>query len=86
MAKVEIYTSQFCGYCIRAKELLLKKGVAYEEIDVGMDDAKREAMTKRAGGRTTVPQIFINGQHVGGCDAVYALNAQGKLAPMLADG
>jgi len=86
MAKVEIYTTQFCGYCVRAKQLLKRKGVAFDEFDVSLDDAKREAMSQRAGGRTTVPQIFINGQHIGGSDDLYALDSRGGLDSLLAAG
>lgn len=85
MAKVEIYTSPFCGYCFRAKGLLDKKNVAFEEIDVMMDGQKKAEMVQRANGGRTVPQIFINGEHVGGCDELYALDAAGKLDPMLAN-
>lgn len=83
-AKVEIYTSTFCGYCYRAKQLLEKKGVAFIEFDTMTDSAFRDTMLARAGGRTSVPQIFIDGQHVGGCDELYALDADGKLDPLLA--
>jgi glutaredoxin 3 len=83
MAKVEIYTSMLCGYCYAAKRLLKQKGVDYTEYDVGCDIEKRAKMTERAGGRTSVPQIFINGTHVGGCDDLYALDRAGKLAPLL---
>ncbi|MBM3649496.1 MAG: glutaredoxin 3 [Alphaproteobacteria bacterium] len=83
MAKVEIYTTPFCGYCARAKGLLDSKGAAYEEIDVMMDDKKRAEMRERSR-RTTVPQIFINGQHVGGSDELAALDHSGKLDPLLA--
>ncbi len=83
MAKVEIYTSQWCGYCHRAKALLTSKGVAFEEIDVGGDSALRETMINRANGRTTVPQIFIEGRHVGGCDDLYDLDRAGRLDPLL---
>lgn len=83
MAKIEIYSSAFCGYCARAKRLLDKKGAAYDEYDVLADSSSRPAMEKRAGGRTSVPQIFIDGQHVGGCDDLYALDAAGKLDPLL---
>ena len=84
MAKVEIYTSMLCGYCHAAKRLLNERGAPFVEYDVGGDREKRAAMTKRAGGRTTVPQIFINDKHVGGCDDLYALDRAGKLAPLLA--
>jgi len=83
MAKVEIYTTPFCGYCARAKSLLDSKGVAYDEMDVMMDDKNRSAMRARAR-RTTVPQIFINGQHIGGSDELAALESAGKLDPLLA--
>ncbi|HEY7687761.1 MAG TPA: glutaredoxin 3 [Dongiaceae bacterium] len=83
MAKVEIYTTQFCPYCFRAKKLLQEKGVAYTEIDVMMDGSRRKEMMERAGGRRSVPQIFINGTHVGGSDELYALDRAGKLTPML---
>jgi glutaredoxin 3 len=84
MALVEIYTSPFCGYCHRAKQLLRQKGVAFTEIDVMADPAKREEMTARARGGRTVPQIFIDRRHIGGCDDLYALDRQGGLDPLLA--
>jgi glutaredoxin 3 len=83
MSDVEIYTTPICPYCVRAKALLGKKGVGYKEIDVAADAAIRDAMIKRAGGRRTVPQIFINGQHVGGSDDLYALDRKGELDRML---
>ena len=83
MAKVEIYTTPICGYCSRAKSLLKSKNVAFEEIDVMADDTWRDEMVSRANGRVTVPQIFIDGKHIGGCVDLYALNGQGKLDPML---
>ena len=83
MAKIEIYTTPFCGYCARAKGLLDKKGAAYDEIDVMMDDKKRAEMRERAK-RSTVPQIFINGQHIGGSDELAALEQAGKLDALLA--
>ena len=83
MAKIEIYTSPFCGYCARAKALLDSKGAAYDEMDVMMDDKKRTEMRERSK-RTTVPQIFINGQHIGGSDDLAALESQGKLDTLLA--
>ena len=82
MAKVVLYTTAFCGYCARAKALLEQKGVAYEEIDVTFSPDKRAEMKARAG-RSTVPQIWIDGQHVGGSDELQALDAAGKLDPML---
>jgi len=83
MAKVEIYSSPWCGYCMRAKRLLDAKGVAYEDIDIDADSARRNEMASRAGGRRTVPQIFIDGHHVGGCDELHALEREGRLDPML---
>ena len=83
MPHVEIYTSMFCGFCHRAKRLLGEKGVAFEEFDVDGDSAKRAEMVQRAGGRRTVPQIFIDGRHIGGCDDLYALDRAGKLDPLL---
>ncbi|WP_142848679.1 glutaredoxin 3 [Telmatospirillum sp. J64-1] len=83
MAGVEIYTTSICPYCYRAKRLLDEKGVRYTEIDVMSQPAKRDEMTRRAGGRTSVPQIFIGEEHVGGCDDLYALNASGNLDPLL---
>ena len=83
MAKIEIYTSPLCGFCHRAKGLLNRKNVEFEDIDVMMDRVRKAEMVERAGGRTSVPQIFINGEHVGGCDDLYALEMAGKLDPML---
>jgi glutaredoxin 3 len=83
MAKIEIYTSPWCGYCARAKHLLESKGAEYLEMDVMEDDAKRTEMRSRSK-RTTVPQIFINGQHIGGSDELHALDREGKLDPLLA--
>ncbi|PKU26655.1 glutaredoxin 3 [Telmatospirillum siberiense] len=83
MTSVEIYTTTICPYCVRAKALLAKKGVAFREINVEDDEALREAMIERAGGRRSVPQIFIGDQHVGGCDDLYALDRQGALNPLL---
>ncbi|MEA5159357.1 glutaredoxin 3 [Cereibacter johrii] len=85
MKSVEIYTTPTCGYCQAAKSLLRRKGVSYTETDVSSDPSLRAAMTQRAHGRRTVPQIFIGGQHVGGCDDLHALEDAGKLDPMLAD-
>jgi glutaredoxin 3 len=84
MAKIEIYTTPFCGYCARAKGLLDDKGAQYDEMDVMMDDKKRTEMRERAK-RTTVPQIFINGQHIGGSDELAALEKAGKLDALLAE-
>ncbi|MBN9489356.1 MAG: glutaredoxin 3 [Alphaproteobacteria bacterium] len=83
MAKVEIYTTPFCGYCARAKGLLEQKGAAYDEMDVMEDSAKRAEMRERSK-RSTVPQIFINGQHIGGSDELAALERAGKLDSLLA--
>jgi glutaredoxin 3 len=83
MAKVEIYTTPFCGYCARARSLLDKKGAAYEEMDVMMDEKKRTEMRDRAK-RSTVPQIFINGQYIGGSDELSELEQTGKLDLLLA--
>ena len=83
MAQIEIYTTPLCPYCVAAKRLLTQKGAAFTEIDVSRDGALREAMMARAGGRRTVPQIFINGTHVGGCDDLHALDETGGLDPLL---
>ncbi|WP_114951372.1 glutaredoxin 3 [Sphingosinicella terrae] len=83
MAKVEIYTKIFCGYCVRAKRLLDTKGLAYDEYDISMGGPKRAEMLQRAPGRTTVPQIFINDRHVGGCDDLLELERNGRLDPLL---
>ena len=83
MAKIEIYTTPWCGYCARAKGLLDSKGAEYQEMDVMEDAAKRAEMRERSK-RTTVPQIFINGQHIGGSDELAALERAGKLDPLLA--
>ena len=83
MAKVTIYTRPFCGYCARALALLTDKGVAFEEIEAGMDPVKRKEMTERSG-RTTFPQIFIGEHHIGGCDEMMALERKGELDPLLA--
>lgn len=84
MADVTIYTTMMCPYCHRAKALLGEKGVAFKEIDVGMDAGLRAEMERRANGGYTVPQIFIGEKHVGGCDDLYALNSAGKLDALLA--
>ena len=83
MAKIEMYTTPFCGYCARAKSLLEKKGAAYDEVDVMMDEKKRSEMRERAK-HSTVPQIFINGQYIGGSDELAALEQAGKLDALLA--
>lgn len=84
MKPVEIYTTPICPYCLAAKRLLTTKGVPFTEIDVSRDPALRDAMTQRAHGRRTVPQIFIGVTHVGGCDDLHELDAAGKLDPLLA--
>lgn len=79
MVRVEIYSSLFCPYCARARSLLQRKGVAFTDVDIMEDTSKRDEMTARAGGRTSVPQIFIDGEHIGGSDELYALDRAGKL-------
>jgi glutaredoxin 3 len=81
--EVVIYTTMFCPYCQSAKALLGKKGVAFKEIPVDGDSAGRKTMSARAGGRTSVPQIFVGSHHIGGCDDLHALEADGKLDPLL---
>ncbi|HEX8225542.1 MAG TPA: glutaredoxin 3 [Allosphingosinicella sp.] len=83
MPRVEIYTKFGCPYCARAKQLLDDKGVDYEEFELNSTPGKREEMLERAPGRTTVPQIFINGRHVGGSDDLAELERSGRLGPML---
>lgn len=83
MATVEIYTWSSCPFCIRAKALLKQKGVDFTEYCIDGDEAARADMADRANGRRSLPQIFINDHHVGGCDDLHALNAQGKLDPLL---
>ena len=84
MARIEIYTTPTCGYCAAAKGLLRQKGASYEETDVSRDPELRRRMTQRALGRRTVPQIFIDGRHVGGCDDLFALERAGRLDLLLA--
>jgi glutaredoxin 3 len=84
MAKVEIYTKAFCPYCTRAMRLLDAKGVEPQEYDITMGGPKRAEMIERSGGRITVPQVFIDGRHVGGSDDLAALDARGGLDPLLA--
>jgi glutaredoxin 3 len=83
MAKVEIYTKAYCSYCWRAKKLLAEKGVDFEEYDITLGGPKRTEMLRRAEGRTTVPQIFIDGRHIGGSDDLHQLDREGKLDPLL---
>ena len=84
MSNVVIYTKSWCGYCTRAKALLARKGVAFTEIEISDDDVRRNEMVTRAGGRRTVPQIFIGETHVGGCDDLYQLESEGRLDALLA--
>jgi len=83
MARVEIYTKAFCPYCTRAMRLLASKGVEPEEYDITLGGPRRPEMIQRASGRTTVPQIFIDGRHIGGSDDLHALDRQGGLDPLL---
>ena len=83
MPPVTIYTTPYCPYCSSAKTLLKRKDVAFDEIDVSASAAQREAMIARAGGRYTVPQIFIGERHIGGCDELHALDAKGELDRLL---
>ncbi|MFS1701519.1 glutaredoxin 3 [Aestuariibacter sp. GS-14] len=83
MSKVEIYTKGYCPYCHRAKALLQQKGVEYIEYAIDAQPELRDEMIQRANGGYTVPQIFINGQHIGGCDDMHALERQQKLDPLL---
>lgn len=83
MPRIEIYTTPSCPYCHAAKALLARKGVTFEETDVSRDPDLRAQMTTRAGGRRTVPQIFIDGRHVGGSDDIHALDREGRLDALL---
>lgn len=82
-AKVEIYTWSTCPFCMRALALLKRKGVEFQEYCIDGDNAAREIMAERANGRKSMPQIFINDQHIGGCDDLYALDGAGKLDSLL---
>lgn len=84
MAQVVVYSGPSCPYCVRAKMLLQKKGVTFEDIDVKADPSKRDEMLAKSNGKQTIPQIFINGKHIGGSDDLYALDAAGKLDALLA--
>jgi glutaredoxin 3 len=84
MARVELYTKATCPYCARARKLLDDKGVEYDEYEVSQDMEKRSEMIQRSNGRSTVPQIFIDGRHIGGSDDLAELERQGQLDPMLA--
>lgn len=79
MANIEIYTTPFCPFCVRAKHLLKSKGVDFKEIDVMMSASKRRKMSEMAGGATSVPQIFVDGEHIGDCDGIHAMDASGQL-------
>lgn len=83
MAQVTVYSGPNCPYCTKAKALLQKKAVAFEEFNVKEDQTRLEEMLERSGGRRTIPQIFINGRHIGGCDDLYALNDAGQLDALL---
>ena len=83
MADITIYTRQFCGFCTAAKRLFDQKGIAYTELDGTFDSALRQEMVQKSNGGTTFPQIFINGDHIGGCDDLHALERAGKLDPLL---
>lgn len=83
MADIEIYSSPLCGFCYSAKKLLSKKGAEFTEINVLTDSARKQEMMARADGRHTVPQIFIDGKHIGGCDDLYALERRGALDSLL---
>jgi glutaredoxin 3 len=83
MLQVVIYTKNYCHFCQRAKQLLDSRNIAYEEIDITENDEMREKMVIKAGGKKTVPQIFIDGVHIGGCDDLYALEQEGMLDKML---
>jgi glutaredoxin 3 len=83
MPKVEIYTQSWCPFCERAVDLLSRKGVAFNEIDAPQGSKARAEARERSGGRTSAPQIFIDGTHVGGCDELVALDRAGKLDPLL---
>ncbi|HEX4409512.1 MAG TPA: glutaredoxin 3 [Xanthobacteraceae bacterium] len=85
MAAIDIYTIRYCPYCSDAKELLAGKGVSFHEIDASGNRDIRAEMMQRANGRSSFPQIFIGGTHVGGCDDLYALDQAGKLDPLLAE-
>lgn len=84
MAKVTIYTRDFCPFCVRAVSLLKKKNVDFEEINAGMNAAKKQEMIQRSNGGRTFPQIFVDNRHIGGCDEMMALERAGKLDPLLA--
>jgi glutaredoxin 3 len=84
MSNVVIYTKDYCPYCVKAKALLKRRNIAFKEIDISHDAALQQEMIEKSGGRRSVPQIFINGNAIGGCDDLYALDASGKLNTLLA--
>ena len=83
MARVVMYSTQYCPYCVQAKRLLTKKGVSFEEVDVSRDPELRRTVIQKAGGRLTVPQIFVDDMYIGDCDGIYALDKAGKLDALL---
>ncbi|MBP9829515.1 MAG: glutaredoxin 3 [Proteobacteria bacterium] len=83
MANVVVYTTNYCPYCVKVKQLLKNKGVEFQEIDLSNDDTGRLELVNMSGGRKTVPQVFINGQHIGGCDDLFALDAKKELDLLL---
>jgi glutaredoxin 3 len=83
MATIEIFTQSFCPYCARAKKLLSAKGVPFQEIDLFAEPARRREMIERAGGARTVPQVFVDGRHIGDCDGIHAMDARGELDRVL---
>jgi glutaredoxin 3 len=84
MPPITIYTKSWCGYCTRAKALLARKGASFREVEISDDPSLRDEMIARAGGRQTVPQIFIGDTHIGGCDDLYQLESEGRLNALLA--
>ncbi len=82
-ARTQIYTTSYCPYCVRAKDLLRRRGIAFEEIDVTSAEDARSALVRASGGRRTVPQIFIDGRPIGGCDDLYELDRRGQLLPLV---
>lgn len=85
MSRVVMYCTPYCPYCVRARMLLTSKGTEFEEIRIDQQPERRQEMERRAGGLTSVPQIFIDDRHIGGCDELYALESQGELDPLLAE-
>jgi len=84
MPSIEVYSGDYCPFCQKAKALLKQRGYDYTEYNVQMDASRREEMRIRTAGARTIPQIFINGRHVGGCDDLYALDRKGELSPLVA--